>query len=65
MGKKRVKIGLIYAPSVNWIGGAYYVQNIAKSLLTIDDEHLPIIKLFCSSDKDFEEFKNATRYPYM
>ncbi len=65
MGKKRVKIGLVYAPTENWIGGAYYVQNIAKSLLTIHDEYLPIIKLFCSSDKDFEEFKNATRYPYM
>lgn len=65
MGRKRVKIGVVYSPTSNWIAGAYYMQNIVKSLKSIDDKHLPIVKVFCQSDKEFEEFKRETGYPYL
>ena len=65
MGRTRVKIGLVYSPTSDWIAGAYYVQNLVKTLKAIDSRQLPIVKVFCQSDKEFEEFKRETGYPYL
>lgn len=65
MGRKREKIGLRYQPSTNWIAGSYYVLNIVHALNTVADEDKPQIVVFCNCDKDYDDLKNQTSYPYL
>lgn len=63
MGRKR--IGIFYHPSKNWIGGAYYVQNIFFALNACEDSKKPTIVVYCFIKSDFEDIKRLTNYPYL
>jgi glycosyltransferase involved in cell wall biosynthesis len=60
----RRKIGLIYSYDENWIGGAYYIQNLVIAFKKLDDPQRPFIVLF-SEPLQYEKFKEATAYPYI
>jgi glycosyltransferase involved in cell wall biosynthesis len=60
----RRKIGLIYSYDENWIGGAYYIQNLVIAFKKLDDPQRPFIVLF-SELPQYEKFKAATGYPYI
>lgn len=62
---KRERIGIIYEPSTNWIGGAYYVQNLVQSLNLCEDSNKPIIEVYTTSYVYFIEFKAITGYSYL
>ena len=64
MGRRTV-IGVVYQPDSNWIGGTYYILNLVQALKTCADVDLPIVKVYCNSHKDFVEFSNITKYPYL
>ena len=63
MGRER--IGLLYTPSSNWIGGTYYVLNIAQALNTLDDKDKPKVWIYCNKKEEYDDFKNQTNYPYL
>ena len=64
MGRRSV-IGLVYQPDSNWMGGTYYIQNLVQALKTCTDVDLPIVKVYCNTHKDFIDFSEITKYPYL
>ena len=62
---RRATIGIVYQPDSNWIGGTYYIQNLVQALKTCADAELPIVKVYCNTQKDFTEFAAITHYPYL
>lgn len=64
MGRRTV-IGIVYQPNSNWMGGTYYIQNLVQALKTCKDSDLPIVKVYCNLHKDFVEFSEITKYPYL
>ena len=62
---ERKRIGLIFCPNKNWMGGVYYILNLINALNTLPDERKPVITLLCRSAADFEMAKDYTRYPYL
>ncbi len=61
---KRVKVGLIFSYNENWIGGSYYILNLIESLKLLDDNLMPSLIIFSSSNNDFEKVKQID-YPYI
>jgi glycosyltransferase involved in cell wall biosynthesis len=61
---RRKKIGLIYNYDENWVGGAYYIENLVFALDKLEEKFKPEVFLF-SSDEHFESFKIKTSYPYL
>ena len=62
---ERKRIALIFSYNENWIGGTYYILNLAHALNTLPDEQKPEIALFTSTQKEFEYFADETKYPYL
>jgi len=62
---KRKHIALIFSYNENWIGGTYYILNLACALNALPDEQKPEITLFTSKKKDFIFFSRETKYPYL
>lgn len=65
MGTTRQEIAIIYDYSDCWIGGVYYVQNLISALTLLDDQDKPIINVYSSNQKDVDELKTITGYPYL
>lgn len=65
MGTTRQEIAIIYAYSDTWIGGVYYVQNLISALTLLDDQDKPIINVYSINQKDVDELKTITGYPYL
>ena len=65
MNPFKMHIGLIYEPTTNWIGGAYYVQNLVQSLNYCEDSNKPIIEVYTSSYANFIELQSITGYKYL
>ncbi|MBN1386936.1 MAG: glycosyltransferase family 4 protein [Bacteroidales bacterium] len=63
MDNKRLKLGIIFNFSAQWMGGIIYVINLAKTLNHLEDKDKPEIFLFYQPElgKFLEEFK----YPYI
>jgi glycosyltransferase involved in cell wall biosynthesis len=63
MDKKRVRLGILFNFSPQWMGGIIYVINLVKTLNLLSDEEKPEIILFYQPElsKFLEEF----RYPYL
>ncbi len=63
MDNKRLKLGIIFNFSAQWMGGIIYVINLVKTINHLDDKDKPEIFLFYQPDlsKFLEEFK----YPYI
>lgn len=64
MGRRK-RIGIIYEPTTNWIGGTYYVQNLIQSLNSCVDSNKPIIEIYTTSYANFIELKDITGYKYL
>jgi glycosyltransferase involved in cell wall biosynthesis len=60
----RKKIGLWYFYDEEWVGGAYYIQNLVIAFNTLEDPLKPYIVLF-SDPELFPAFKKITDYPYL
>ena len=61
----RDEIAIIYDYSDGWIGGVYYVQNLISAMTLLDDQDMPIINVYSLRQKDVEELKTITGYPYL
>jgi glycosyltransferase involved in cell wall biosynthesis len=63
MDNKRLKLGILFNFSPQWMGGIIYVINLVKTLNLLKDEEKPEITLFYQPglSKFLDEFK----YPYL
>ena len=60
---KRIRVGLIYQYSENWIGGTYYIQNLVQALRSLPDELKPELNVITSTENEFQQI-NQLSYPY-
>lgn len=61
--RKRLKLGIIFNFSANWLGGIFYIINVVKTLNFLDDEDKPEIFLFYAPA--LKHFLNRFDYPYL
>lgn len=60
----KIKVGLIYGYSENWIGGSYYIINLISALRTLPDNEKPEIFLIAKNINDIEHVKSIN-YPFI
>ena len=65
MGTTRQEIAIIYDYSDRWIGGVYYVQNLISAMTLLDDQDKPMINVYSLNQKDVNELRTITGYPYL
>jgi glycosyltransferase involved in cell wall biosynthesis len=63
MEKKRLKIGILFNFSPQWMGGVIYIINIIHTLDFLEDADKPQILLFYRSD--LSKFIPEIKYPYL
>lgn len=63
MNNKRLKLGLLFYFSPQWMGGIIYIINVIKTLNFLDDEEKPEIYLFYRTD--VKKFLDEFDYPYI
>ncbi|WP_419801109.1 glycosyltransferase [Mucilaginibacter sp.] len=61
---ERKQITLVYQYNDNWIGGAYYILNIIKALLTLSDTLKPCINVVYNEASSLRTIKEV-KYPYI
>jgi len=61
---KRIKLGLIFSYSEDYIAVSYYILNIIEGLNLLEDFEKPELIIFCSREEDFERVKSIG-YPYL
>jgi glycosyltransferase involved in cell wall biosynthesis len=61
--KERLKLGIIFNFSPNWLGGIFYIINVVKTLDFLEDEDKPEITLFYSPG--LLKFLDKFDYPYL
>jgi hypothetical protein len=52
-------VGIIYQNNENWIGGAYYIENLIAALLTLPPNQQFPLTVFASDEKDFEQIRKT------
>lgn len=62
---KRIKIKINYEYNEEWIGGAYYIQNLIHALNTLEDSQKPILLIQSSNDNAIESLYKISSYPYL
>ena len=62
-GEDRMKLGIIFKYSENWLGGIFYVINVVKTLNFLEDKDKPEIFLFYRPG--LERFLDRFEYPYL
>ena len=62
MAQKK-RIGIIYNFDENWIGGAYYIQNLIRSLNYLPKKEQIELHILTRNKSLFEELQKATAYP--
>ncbi|CAN5516557.1 hypothetical protein BH11BAC1_BH11BAC1_19940 [soil metagenome] len=60
---KRLRIGLIFTGSSDWVGGLYYIHNIIKSLHGLPEEKKPYL-LVIPDWKTPEDYISTHGYPF-
>src|SRR6185436_18126441 len=60
---KRLRIGLIFTGSSDWVGGLYYIHNIIRSLNKLPEEKKPYL-LLIPDWKTPVEYISTFNYPY-
>ena len=65
MGTTRQEIAIIYDYSDSWIGGVYYMQNLISAMNLLDEKEKPIVNVYSLKEKDVDNLKNITGYPYL
>lgn len=61
--RERMKLGIIFNFSANWLGGVFYIINVVKTLNFLEDEDKPEITLFYSPG--LLKFLDRFDYPYL
>jgi len=56
------RVGIIYNYNENWIGGAYYIQNLIRSLNYLPKEEQIQLHILTKYKQEFEELKKVTNY---
>jgi glycosyltransferase involved in cell wall biosynthesis len=59
---KKKRIGIIYNFDENWIGGAYYIENIIKSLNYLQEKEQMQLHILTKDKSTFQELLNTTGY---
>lgn len=59
------RVGIIYSYNEDWIGGAYYIQNLIRSLNYLPKTEQIQLHILASDKQAFEELKKITGYPKM
>lgn len=60
---KGKRIGIIYNFDENWIGGAYYIQNLIRSLNYLPKNEQIQLCILANNKALFQELQNVTAYP--
>ncbi len=60
---ERMKVGIFFNFSANWLGGIFYIINVVKTLDFLDDREKPEILLFYRPG--LEKFLDKFEYPYL
>ena len=63
MDNKRLKLGILFNFSPQWMGGIIYVINLVKTLHFLKDEEKPEITLFYQPE--LSKFLHEFKYPYL
>jgi glycosyltransferase involved in cell wall biosynthesis len=63
MENKRLKLGIIFNFSSQWMGGIIYIINFIKTLNFLDDKEKPEIYIFYRPD--LSKFLEGLNYPYL
>lgn len=61
---KRLRIGITYNYSEDWIGGTYYIDNLVNALNFLKEEEQPIIVVITRPEW-FKILKAKTNYPFL
>jgi glycosyltransferase involved in cell wall biosynthesis len=61
--QQRLKLGIIFNFSENWLGGIFYIINVVKTLDFLDDRDKPEIFLFYNPG--LKRFLDRFEYPYL
>ena len=61
--RERLKLGIIFKFSANWLGGIFYIINVVKTLNFLDDKDKPEIFLFYRPG--LKHFLDKFDYPYL
>ena len=61
---KRLKLGLIFTASDDWIGGTYYILNLINALKTLPQHKQPFITILSKNEADLNIAQN-TGYAYL
>lgn len=59
------RIGIIYSYNENWIGAAYYIQNLIRSLNFLPEDEKIKLHILTKSKELFHDLKNVTGYEKM
>ena len=62
--KKRIKLGLIFSSSDDWIGGTYYILNLINALQTLPLHKQPAITILSKNEVDLKTVQQ-TGYKYL
>jgi hypothetical protein len=60
---QRKRVGIIYNFDENWIGGAYYIQNLIRSLNCLPEKEQIQLYILTKNKLLFQELQKATAYP--
>ncbi len=62
MGKRRLKLGVLFYFSSSWMGGVIYIINVIKALDFLEEEEKPEVLLFYNPD--LKKYVDEITYPY-
>ena len=57
------RVGIIYNFDENWIGGAYYIQNLIRSLNSLPEKEQIQLHILTKDKSVFQELQKVTDYP--
>lgn len=60
---KEKRVGIIYNFDENWIGGAYYIQNLIRSLNYLPEKEQMQLHILAKDETVFQELQTVTGYP--
>lgn len=62
---KGKRVGIIYNYNENWIGGAYYIQNLIRCLNFLPENEKKQLSILSNSKVSFQELKKQTGYAHL
>lgn len=62
---KGKRVGIIYNYDENWIGGAYYIQNLIRSLNFLPEKEQIHLYILTGNRAVFQELKQSTGYAHL